>query len=846
MLFWKTHISWYVILYASFGSLTQVPLGGETSPGDFNAPQLKYFSIDYSQYATKPQEELDSNSHLIRSKIQKINSTMDKMTCEEEEKKRCGRILKSMFILILETLKASKAIDFFKADLVFDILKTYLIWEFKKLDDYSFDMRDLGKLLTNEQLGKSLFNNDHKEHFKAYSQICELHFIVTSLTCQKILNDDSFLPVFFRNLQKYFGDTKIITVSQFSLFLNEGIESLNGVIPQPSDPGLKTKVEERADFLFKIMKDSLIESEKTAQNTSGETSSAPIKEQKPEEQPHTDPKVKDGEKDGAKGLPQRMGEPDQKPLHLFSDDLEMLKTLEKTYKSLLKQFEDKYESYVKVLGSKKTYLKDEKSKFLKFINGNVRLDYEQMITKDERIYEKSFIAYKILGHYITERYTWNGNIAPQPLNSENNKFNDGLNKFEEKNGQYFKEILSASVVNELKSHLQNYVSFEKFCRTYLNYQVSRLLKMNMDDKIFSLLFDEDNMIGDKGIFDQNTLSSAMTRFSNELWSSTCQIIKGEEPTIEGELAPTIKKLEPIFIERARHVIEWITKGTSLPLPSDSKTQFSDGLKILRELESDKIKAEEAEKARKEAEDKARLEAEEKARKEAEEKAKLETEKKARKEAEDKTRNEAEEKANLEAREKARKEAEEKANLEAREKARKEAEDKAKLETEEKARKEAEEKDRKEAEDKAKLETEEKARKETEEKSRKEAEDKAKQETEEKARTEEKDRKEAEDKAKLETEEKAKLEAEEKAKLEAEEKVTKDAEVDAQKSVDDKAKEKTKKLESDTQSNPNTQAHGNMEKIFLAITVVCIVLLIAGCLAYYFFIFKKKQAIPVPL
>ena len=84
--------------------------------------------------------------------------------------------------------------------------------------------------------------------------------------------------------------------------------------------------------------------------------------------------------------------------------------------------------------------------------------------------------------------------------------------------------------------------------------------------MLSLLFGEDVSMGDKGIFDQNTLSSATTILSDRLWRLTCDFFVGFIK--RGELDSILEESMSIFRERAQHVIEWITKGTALPLPFD--------------------------------------------------------------------------------------------------------------------------------------------------------------------------------------------------------------------------------------------------------------------------------------
>jgi hypothetical protein len=274
----------------------KLPLGGETSPSSSNAPQLRYFTLDYKPYANISKDDLDPI--LITAKIAEIDSAIKDLKFKEELKRKYGIILKAYSILYMESRSSLEMVDYFiKAKLGADFLEFSLRKEMdhKDADNIFYLARFLVYLLTYENSGISLYQTDCGKIFS------DIHWSnstknVESLIFKKIKNDARFFTWIFKDLIKHSDVSQMITISNFDSFLNEKVEGNNKDNPQPTDPNLIEKVEERAQFLFDKMKASLAETEKTAQDITGETFSTPTKEPKPVEQTNKTPFVKDENK----------------------------------------------------------------------------------------------------------------------------------------------------------------------------------------------------------------------------------------------------------------------------------------------------------------------------------------------------------------------------------------------------------------------------------------------------------------------------------------------------------------------------------------------------------------------
>jgi hypothetical protein len=286
-------------LCASFGSLTQVTPGVGAPPGDSNAPQLKYFTLDYkdySQYTNKSESELDPEQ--ISDKIFKIDSAVDNSSLKEEEKKRCGQILRAIFILDLESYTSNEIIDYFKAYLGSNILRSYFksFLNIKSVEYFDL-VESLVEILAHWEFGEEHFLEKQREYFPTPLSWILCNLYVKRLICEKIRDDASFFPLILKNLLQYSDGSEIITAPQFTLALNDLIENWNKEIetwnknyPQPTDPDLKTKVETRAQSLFDLLKASLAEHGETSLTT------VSTKESKPEENADKSPELKDAEK----------------------------------------------------------------------------------------------------------------------------------------------------------------------------------------------------------------------------------------------------------------------------------------------------------------------------------------------------------------------------------------------------------------------------------------------------------------------------------------------------------------------------------------------------------------------
>jgi hypothetical protein len=262
------------------------------------------------------------------------------------------------------------------------------------------------------------------------------------------------------------------------------------------------------------------------------------------------------------------GKSDQKPPLYFSDGLEMLMELGNGTDSLLKSIESQYKD--------KNFPEEEKQKYLKLLNGASRFEIESRKSKDDMIYIKNSISEEILSSYIHTRYFYPRDLSFCVRNLSV-KEEIGKKKFEEERTQYFMDIHRSSGL--MKKLFLNLVrspsllfSYNEFFRLYLDIQIINLLKTNMNDELLSLLFGEDVTVGDQGIFYQSSLSEALTNLSVFKWETLGVVFKERKIPPKEELDPVLKELDPIFIKRAQDVIDCITKGTPLPLSSDSKAQ----------------------------------------------------------------------------------------------------------------------------------------------------------------------------------------------------------------------------------------------------------------------------------
>jgi hypothetical protein len=291
MFFWRSHIFLLAILYASFGSLTQVPLVVEPLPGDSKKPQLEYFTLNYELYTNKSIADLDPIQ--ITEHITRINTTINNFEIEEELKRDYGIILKAHCILYMESITTFEMTDFFKARLGADFLGKYLIKEMDYAHRIFISATFLVYYLTRDKPGRARYQSDCD---KFLPDIERSNFNVESVIYEKIKNDATFFTLIFKDLLQNPDDSQVIPFSRFIAFLDEMIEFNNRHYPQPTDAAIKAKVEARAQFLFDKMKGTLAETERTAQDVTGETSSTPTQDPKPGEQTDKTPVFTDEEK----------------------------------------------------------------------------------------------------------------------------------------------------------------------------------------------------------------------------------------------------------------------------------------------------------------------------------------------------------------------------------------------------------------------------------------------------------------------------------------------------------------------------------------------------------------------
>jgi hypothetical protein len=258
MFFWKSHIFLLAILYASFGSLTQVPLKVEPPPGDSKKPQLKYFTLDYKLCTNRLDKELAPKLDEIRAIIVQIDSAINDLVIKDELKEKYGIILKVYSILYKESFTCLEMIDYFKAKLGTEFLEFCmeknvgfvstgiildLVWK-------------LVRNLNHENLGKSFYLADCGK-FYSDTQWVNSKRNVESLIFEKIRDDSRFFTWIFKNLLQYPDGRQVVPLSRFTFFLNETIEFNNKNYPQPTDPDIKAKLETRAQSLFNSMLTSL-------------------------------------------------------------------------------------------------------------------------------------------------------------------------------------------------------------------------------------------------------------------------------------------------------------------------------------------------------------------------------------------------------------------------------------------------------------------------------------------------------------------------------------------------------------------------------------------------------------
>jgi hypothetical protein len=246
-------------------------LGGETSPSDSNAPQLKYFILDYNMFTNKSKMSLD----LIRERIISIDSAIAESSLEEKEKQRIGIILRAYCILFFESHITDLMIEYFKTDLGYDILSLYLDRNLKIENIVNLANQFVVEVTPGYKLGYKDFEKEDNSYFSD-TDCPDLNFNVKALVLEKLKEYDAeFFPSIFKDLLLYPDGSQVFPINQLTLLLKEMIDDLNDDNPQPADLAVQAKLKTRAQNLFDMMTAPLSELDKTSQKASGESSSTP-------------------------------------------------------------------------------------------------------------------------------------------------------------------------------------------------------------------------------------------------------------------------------------------------------------------------------------------------------------------------------------------------------------------------------------------------------------------------------------------------------------------------------------------------------------------------------------------